>query len=188
MPRGPGAERERLRPGLRDVRALVDGGPRDRPSPVAVRVPYATVDGFLAVRAWLRTAHCEASRVDIADGTMTVHARLHGAVLFEGAAGVLRLRGDRDTVRGFPVRRAGDGFSFTVAFGELVAEDGGARVRDVFLRPAADAPLIKVGRLLDDLADRKGAFVYPRVTVGGSVPRPYCTVGNDLAVEVTDRG
>ncbi|WP_149549319.1 transferase [Streptomyces marokkonensis] len=186
--RGPDAERERLRPGLRDVRALVDGGLRDRPSPLAVRVPYATTDGFLAVRAWLRTAHPEASRVDIADGTMTVHARLHGAVLSEGAAGVLRLRGDKDTVRGFPVRRAGGGFSFTVAFGELVAEDGGARVWGVFLRPAADAPLIRVCRLLDDLADRKGVFVYPRVTVGGSVLRPHYTVDNDLAVEVTAGG
>ncbi|MBT2675033.1 transferase, partial [Streptomyces sp. ISL-14] len=43
----PGAARQRLRPGLRDQRALVDGHTRDRPSPVAVRVPYTTKDGYL---------------------------------------------------------------------------------------------------------------------------------------------
>ncbi|CAM5561437.1 hypothetical protein SHIRM173S_08477 [Streptomyces hirsutus] len=46
--REPDAVRERLRPGLRDLRALVDGNLREWPSPVAVRVPYATKDGFLA--------------------------------------------------------------------------------------------------------------------------------------------
>ncbi|MER7490790.1 transferase [Streptomyces sp. NPDC126497] len=184
---GPDDGRERLRPGLRDLRALVDGGPPDRPSPVAVRVPYATKDGFLAVRAWLRTAHAEAGPVDIADGTMTVHARLHGARLGEGAEAVLRLRGAKDTVRAFPARTARDGgFSFTVAYEELTSS--GSQVWDVFLRPAADAPQARVGRLLDDVADRKAVFVYPRVTVGGSAVRPYYTVDNDLAVEVTTPG
>ncbi|MFE2278221.1 transferase [Streptomyces sp. NPDC059454] len=184
---GPDAGRERLRPGLRDLRALVDGGPPGRPSPVAVRVPYATKDGFLAIRTWLRTAHAEAGPVDIADGTITVRARLHGARLEEGAEAVLRLRGTTDTLHGVPVRPARDGgLAFTVACADLVAS--GSRVWDVFLRPAADAPLTRVGRLLDDVADRKGVFVYPRVTVGGSAVRPYYTVDNDLAVEVTALG
>ncbi|MFF5160175.1 transferase [Streptomyces sp. NPDC000348] len=184
---GPDAGRERLRPGLRDLRALVGGGPPDRPAPVAVRVPYATKDGFLAIRTWLRTAHAEAGPVDVADGTITVGARLHGAVLSEGAEAVLRLRGGENTLHGVPVRPARDGgFSFTVACEDLVAS--GSRVWDVFLRPAADAPLTRVGRLLDDVADRKEVFVYPRVTAGGSAVRPYYTVDNDLAVEVTALG
>ena len=37
----PSAPRVRLRPGLRDQRALVDGYTREWPSPVAVRVPAA---------------------------------------------------------------------------------------------------------------------------------------------------
>ncbi|MFI1422179.1 transferase [Streptomyces sp. NPDC020731] len=184
---GPDAGRERLRPGLRELRALVDGGPPDRPSPVAVRVPYATKDGFLAIRTWLRTAHAEAGPVDVTDGTMTVRARLHGAELSPGAEAVLRLRGTKDTLHGVPVRPAQDGgFAFTVDYEDLTAF--GSRVWDVFLRPAADAPLTRVGRLLDDVADRKGVFVYPRVTTGGSAVRPYYTVDNDLAVEVTALG
>ncbi|MGC0373091.1 transferase [Streptomyces sp. SAI-229] len=184
---GPDAGRERLRPGPRDLRALVDGGSRRWPSPVAVRVPYTTKDGFLAIRTWLRTAHAEAGPVDITDGTMTVRARLHGAELSEGARAVLRLRGTKDTLHAVPVRPAEDGgFTFTIACEDLVASD--SRIWDVFLRPAADAPLTRVGRLLDDVADRKTVFVYPRVTAGGSAVRPYYTVDNDLAVEVTALG
>ncbi|MFJ9661385.1 transferase [Streptomyces griseoflavus] len=183
---GPDTVRERLRPGPRDVRVLVDGALRDRPSPVAVRVPYTTKDGFLAIRTWLRTAHAEAGPLVIADGAMTVRARLHGAELAAEAEVLLRLRADRDTVLTVPARPAGDGggtFSFTVAYGELTGT--GNRIWDAFLRPAADAPPVRIGRLLDDLADRKGVFVYPGVTVDGAAVRPYYTVDNDLSVEVT---
>lgn len=183
--RAPDADRERLRPGLRDLRALVDGALHDRPSPVAVRVPYATKDGFLAVRAWLRTAHAEAGRIDIDDGAMTVSARLHAAELCDGAGVRLRLRGTRDTLHGVPLRGEGRDFTFTVALADLAAgSSGGNRFWDAFVQPAAGAPLIRIGRLLDDMADRKEVCVYPRTTVGGATVRPYYTVDNDLAVEV----
>ncbi|CAL9361867.1 hypothetical protein SUDANB15_00671 [Streptomyces sp. enrichment culture] len=187
--RAPDAARERLRPGLRDLRPLVDGGTRAWTSPVTVRVPYATKDGFLALRAWRRTAHVEAGPVDIADGAMTVRARLHGAELAEDAAVRLRLRGGGGTERSYRPHPAGGGaFSFTVDCGELAAAAAGSRVWDAFLRPAADAPPVRIGRLFDDVADRKGVYVYPRVTVGGAAVRPYYTVDNDLAVEVTAAG
>ncbi len=83
--------------------------------------------------------------------------------------------------------RDGD-FTFTVAYADLVAEDGGARVWNVFVRPAPGKSVIRVGRILDDLADRKGSFVYPRTTVGASAVRPYYTIDNDLSVEVTAAG
>ncbi|MZF84681.1 transferase [Streptomyces sp. SID5643] len=182
----PGAERRRLRPGLRDLRSLVDGHLRDRPAPVAVRIPYVTKDGFLALRAWRRTAHAEARTVDVTDRAMTVTARLHGADLHADATVRLRLRGT-DTVR--IVRPRTDdakGFSFTVAPGDLADGGGGAaRVWDVFVRPTDGAPPIRVGRLLDDVADRKHVYVYPAVGTDGAALRPYYTVDNDLAIEVT---
>ncbi|MGW5215799.1 transferase [Streptomyces sp. NPDC004051] len=183
--REPDTGRERLRPGLRDLRALVDGTFRAGPSPVAVRVPYVTKAGFLAIRTWLRTAHAEAGRLDLADGAMTVRARLYGAELTDGAEVVLRLRGDQSTVRGCRPRNRDDAFDFSVPFAELAAAAAGNQVWDVFLRPAADAPLIRISRLLDDMADRKAVCAYPRSTVGGAVLRPYYTVDNDLSVEVT---
>ncbi|MGP4085088.1 transferase [Streptomyces sp. KR55] len=189
--REPGSERQRLRPGLRDLRALVDGHLRDRQSPLAVRIPYVTKDGYLALRAWLRPAHAEVDGIDVTDRSMTVGARLHGASFQEGAAVHLRRRGGSGTVRSLEPRPAPDGrsFSFTVDYGELTAgTDAGSGVWDVFVRPAAQEPLIRVARLLDDLADRKEVFVHPAVTLGGAVLRPYYTVDNDLSLEVTKAG
>ncbi|MEU6254506.1 hypothetical protein [Streptomyces sp. NPDC047043] len=185
--REQGARRERLRPGLRDLRALVDGHLRDRPAPLAVRIPYVTKDGHLAVRAWLRPAHAEADGIDVTDRSITLSARLHGASLRDGAAVHLRLRGSGDTVRTPASRVADDGrtFSVTITHEELAAATGaGGGVWNVFVRPAPEAPLVRVARLLDDVADRKEVFVYPTATVGGSVVRPYYTVDNDLSVEV----
>lgn len=183
----PGAERQRLRPGLKDLRALVDGHLRDRPSPVAVRIPYVTKDGFLALRAWRRTAHAEAGTIDVTEESMTIEARLHGAELHEDATVRLRLRGT-GTVRDLRPRIDDDGrgFSFTAGQEDLTGGDETrGRIWDAFVRPAADAPPVRIGRLLDDVADRKHVFVYPALTAGGSSSRPYFTVDNDLAIEVT---
>ncbi|MDG9715416.1 transferase [Streptomyces sp. DH24] len=183
------AERLRLRPGLRDQRALVGGHTRDWPSPVAVRVPYTTVDGYLAVRAWLRTAHAEVEGIDAAGRSLTVRARLHGTPLSGAATVRLRRRDGAGAVRSLRPRAESGGprFSFTVDYEELVADSGtGSRVWDVFVQPgqAEGAPLVRVGRLLDDVADRKEVFVYPAGTVGGADVRPYYTVDNDLSVQV----
>ncbi|MEV7992595.1 transferase [Streptomyces sp. NPDC086077] len=188
----PGAERLRLRPGLRDLRALVDGHLRDWPSPVAVRVPYVTKDGYLALRTWLRAAHAEVGTVDVTDRSLTVHARLHGATLAGETVMRLLPRGGRGAARTVAVRGDHDGrcFSFTVDLTELAADGGDAnRVWDVFLVEAragtggAAAP-IRLGRLLDDIAHRKEIFVLPATAVGGRIVRPCYTVDNDLSIEV----
>ncbi|MFF8974748.1 transferase [Streptomyces sp. NPDC014995] len=186
----PGAERQRLRPGLRDLRALVDGQSRDWPAPVAVRVPYTTKDGYLAVRAWLRTAHAEVEGIDVTDRSVTVRARLHGASLSGESAVLLRPRDGNGAERSLAARPGGDGrtFSFTVDHEELVTDGGTAsRVWDIGLRTASgtEAPSLRVGRLLDDIADRKEIFVYPAATVGAVAVRPRYTIDNDLSVEVT---
>ncbi|MCL8014216.1 transferase [Streptomyces sp. AS02] len=186
----PGAARQRVRPGLRDLRVLVGGQARDWPSPVAVRVPYTTKDGYLAVRAWLRTAHAEVEGIEVTDRTMTVRARLHGTTLADGAAVRLRLRGGNGVVRTLVPRAASDGraFSFTVDYGELAVGQGkGSGVWDLSVQSRPDAAVspVRLGRLLDDVADRKEIFVWPAAEVGAVVVRPYYTVDNDLSVEVT---
>ncbi|MEV5358350.1 transferase [Streptomyces sp. NPDC052693] len=183
----PDAARQRLRPGLRDLRALVDGHLRDRTSPVAVRVPYVTKDGFLALRTWLRTAHAEVRALDLADRAITVAARLHGAGLHKTATVRLRLRGT-GTAHEVRPRIDGDGrgFSFTVGAADLAGTaPRTGRFWDVFVRPAADAPPVRIGRLLDDVADRKHVHVFPALGAGDFVLRPYYTVDNDLAIEET---
>lgn len=188
----PGAERVPLLPGLRDLRALVSGAGDGRATPLAVRIPYATKDGRLAVRTWLRATHAEAGRIAFSGGSMTVTARLFGARLGEGAAASLHRRGQDTAVRRIAPRAEGDrDFSFTVDYQDLLAAQGqsaagaASAVWDVYVRPAADTSRIRVARLLDDVADRKAVFVYPAATLGGVTARPYYTVDNDLSVEVT---
>lgn len=187
----PEGEQQRLRPGLRDLRTLVDGHARDWLSPVAVRIPYVTKDGYLAVRAWLRTAHAEVGGITVGDRSMTVRARLHGATLGERAAILLRQRGGSGVVETVGPRTGPDGrnFSFTVDYQKLAAEGGtSSRVWDISLQSVENAPRIRVSRLLDDVADRKEIVAYPAVTLSGVALRPYYTVDNDLSVEVTAVG
>ncbi|MET4921553.1 hypothetical protein P3L51_04125 [Streptomyces sp. PSRA5] len=187
----PGEERTPLLPGLRDLRALVSGGRDGVVTPLAVRIPYATKDGRLAVRAWLRASHAEAGRIVFSGRSMTVRARLFGPRPGEGAAALLYRRGQAGVVREIALRpEGGQDFSFTVDYQELLAEGGrpaaGAApvIWDVYVRPATGASRIRVARLLDDVADRKTVFVYPAATLGGVTARPYYTVDNDLSVEI----
>ncbi|MFJ6655835.1 hypothetical protein ACIQNG_05640 [Streptomyces sp. NPDC091377] len=176
--------RQRLLPGVRDLRTLVAGRtPGTSPSPLAVRIPYATLDGYLALRTWLRPAHAEADRVQVTDTAMTVQGRLYGAELDAGAVALLRRRGKDGTVRETELTAQDTHtFSFTAAYQDLLEAPG---VWDVFVRPSTDAPLIRTARLLDDIADRKKVFVYPSTPLGALTARPYYTVDNDLAVEIT---
>lgn len=181
-----GSERTRLRPGPRDLRALVDGHLRERRGPLAVRVPYVTEDGYLAVRTWLRPAHAEVERVDVTGGTtLKVTARLHGASLPDGAEVLLRRRQGEGTVRSLPPLAAEDGRSFSFTVADETLDPG---IWDLFVRPAPGAPMIRLARLLDDVADRKRVFVYPGATAGKVVARPYYTVDNDLSLEVKQAG
>ncbi|MFF9373678.1 transferase [Streptomyces griseoluteus] len=185
--REPGAEPRQLTSGPLDLRVLVDGARIDRPSPVAVRIPYRALDGFLAVRAWLRPAHAEAGPVEVGEEATAVTARLHGAELGEDA--VVRLRGRRsreERTLSPSVDADGRGFRFTVDHADLT----GAAVRywDVHVMPTPDAAPVRVGRVLDDVADRKDSFVYAAAPGGGRLVRPYYTVDNDLSFEVTDPG
>ncbi|WP_405940259.1 hypothetical protein OG338_29470 [Streptomyces sp. NBC_00726] len=187
---GPGEERVPLLPGLRDLRGLVSGGDAVRGGPVAVRIPYATKDGRLAIRAWRRATHAEAGRITVGSGAMAVMARLYGAGLGEGAEVSLIRRGRESAMARFALSAEGDrDFSFTVDYADLLAEavGGAPAVWDVFVHPCAGAPRVRVARLLDDVADRKTVFVYPATTLGGVSVRPYYTLDNDLSVEVAPR-
>lgn len=53
-------------------------------------------------------------------------------------------------------------------------------------------PRVRIARLLDDIADKKPIFSYPKVTVetvyGPAEAGPYYTSDNDLSVTVTSVG
>ncbi|MDT0341564.1 hypothetical protein [Streptomyces litchfieldiae] len=184
---GPGADRLRVVPGLRDLRVLAGGRSAVADGPLAVRVPYATKDGYFAIRAWVRAAHAEAGDLRVAGRELTVRGTLVGARAGAGAAGLLKRRGKGGPVVEVPLSDGGDGsFSFTVRYEDLPSEpvEGEPVFWDVFVRPAAKASRVRVARLLDDVADKKHVFVYPATGIGPLSFRPYYTVDNDLSVEV----
>jgi hypothetical protein len=78
---------------------------------------------------------------------------------------------------------------------------------DLYLRYTPDAEPVKIGRVLDDVVDKKGVYAYPAALLPKKRPwgslrkavrkirgrpqqrvrvRPYYTVSNDLALTVAD--
>lgn len=186
---------EAVRPGIRDLRVIVDRAPAS--GPVAVRVPYPTADGRLAVRCWRRAPHAEAGELAFApqQRAMTVTGLLYGAELGEGAVARARMRsGER--VHEVPVTGGDRVFGFTLPYELLVTgpeggEDAGAgkeRSWELWLRPAAGAAPVRISRLLDDVWDKKSIFVYPEQRIAAHTVAPCYTGDNDLCVRVTPAG
>ncbi|MFJ2744081.1 hypothetical protein ACIO3O_31020 [Streptomyces sp. NPDC087440] len=180
-----------VRPGLRDLRALVDRTPDPHTEAVAVRIPYATSDGRLAVRSWRRAPHAEAGDIVFADDgrEITFMGRLYGAQLGPGAFVEARLRGEEGVHRE-PVSGQGHDFACTLPCAPLAeGRDGAAsRVWDLWLVAAEGTAPIRVARLLDDIAEKQRVFTYPALPVGDdpkTVAFPYYTLDNDLAVKVS---
>ncbi|WP_371800587.1 transferase [Streptomyces sp. NBC_01732] len=191
--REPGAqdgEAVAVEPGIRDLRLLVDQVAQS--GRIAVRIPYPTLDGRLAVRCWLRTPHAEAGPVTFDGHGMTVGGTLYGTGLGAGARVEARAPGADGRVLRVPV--TGDGeegtFAFTLPLDELA--DGAVtepRLWTLWLIPgtAEDGPAggVRISRILDDVWDRKKIFVYPgRSTGEGSRATPCYTTDNDLCVRL----
>ncbi|MFF0746228.1 transferase [Streptomyces sp. NPDC004111] len=180
-----------VRPGISDLRALLDRTPDPRHEAVAVRIPYAAPDGSLAVRSWRRAPHAEAGDLTFAaDGSaMTVEGRLYGVELGPDAVVEARLRGERDRVHREPVTGGEHSFVCTLPYAPLAeGRDGAKWAWDLWLTPAADTPAIRVARLLDDVAEKQPVFKYPALPVGDdgkTVAFPYYTLDNDLTVQVS---
>ncbi|MFJ1916398.1 hypothetical protein ACIOGX_31215 [Streptomyces sp. NPDC088147] len=196
-----------VRPGIRDVRALIDRVPGA--GPVAARVPYPTADGRLALRTWLRAPHAEAGTVRCEPAGMSVEGVLYGAELGEHARAEARLRGGGRTHR-VAVTGRGGVFAFTLPYGPLAAiepgersglgersgpgEQGGPgrdrRHWDLWLLPAPGAAGIRVSRILDDIWDKRAIHVYPAHGVSaphgtdGWLAAPGYTHDNDFCVRL----
>lgn len=184
-------EPRRLVPGVTDLRSLADRTPSGLLGHVAVRIPYATRQGNLTVRSWLRAPHAEAVDLHLAGDGLTVRGRVYGTQLVPGADAELRGRpGDGESGRdGGGVRRVEvvaerTEFAFTVPYDGLAPG-----VWDLWLRPAGDhGPAVRLARLLDDVADKNPVFTFPRARVrtpyGPVEAGPYYTRDNDLSLAV----
>ncbi|TDT36575.1 hypothetical protein EV562_10737 [Streptomyces sp. BK208] len=177
----------RLVPGVTDLRSLAERTPSGLLGHVAVRIPYATRQGNLTVRSWLRAPHAEAVELVLADSGLTVRGRVYGTQLAPGAYAALRARpgeGGGDGVRRLDVAAGRTEFAFTVPYDGLAPG-----LWDLWLRPAGDSgPAVRLARLLDDIADKNPVFTFPRARVrtsrGPGEAGPYYTGDNDLSLVV----
>ncbi|MFE0173879.1 hypothetical protein ACFWZ2_16310 [Streptomyces sp. NPDC059002] len=184
-----GGEPRRLMPGLNDLRSLVDRAPSGSRGHVAVRIPYATKQGNLSVRSWLRAPHAEVGELGISDDAMTVQGRVYGTVLTDAGYAQAVRRAEPGLVRRAEVTAEGPEFTFSLRYGPLT--ESGPGPWDLWLLPAGeDGPRIRLARLLDDVPDKKTIFTYPVVRVdaadGATEAGPYYTNDNDLSVRVRE--
>ncbi|MBH1935912.1 glycosyltransferase [Streptomyces sp. AV19] len=153
----------------------------------SVWIPYETSDGFLAVRTWLRPEHAEAVAVRVEEEAVTVTVRASGVKLGEGAELVARLRGGEGAVGDVRAPLSAEDGVARLPYGVMWERRGEEQdLWDLSVRPAAGAPLVRVGRLAGDFADRKGVDTFPGVERGGVRVRPFFTVTNDLTLSVKD--
>ncbi|MFE7838442.1 hypothetical protein ACFU53_21000 [Streptomyces sp. NPDC057474] len=148
-------------------------------APVAWWIPYATKDGYLALRTFHRTAHAEVTALPVGDGSIAVEGVLHGAELGEGATLVGVARSEEVADFEAPATSTDGGRGFRVQLSSLPDPAGPDK--------APDAEPLRLGRLFDDIVDRKDTDKYPAVTMAtpsGASPqaRFFFTVTNDLAV------
>ncbi|MEU8352178.1 MULTISPECIES: hypothetical protein [Streptomyces] len=186
-----GGEPERIMPGINDLRSLLDRRPDPERGSVAVRIPYVTKNGNLSVRSWLRAPHAEAGEIHVTEESVSVRGRTFGRAAGPDAVVEARRRGDPETVRTAPVTGEGTRFTFSLSYPELAGPwQGGSEAWDLWLRPAADADAVRIGRLLDDVAEKKHIFTYPSqpLTAPNGPVRvgPYYTLDNDLSVRVAE--
>ncbi|AYG83776.1 hypothetical protein DWB77_05977 [Streptomyces hundungensis] len=176
---------QRLEPGLRDLRALVDREPGPDADGVAVRIPHADRSGALVVRSWLRGPHAETGTIGLDAGAVTVQGRLYGAELGPEAAVEARLRGGGGRVHRVAASAEAGGFTFTLPYAPLAdGLDAKEWLWDLWLLTDGDGPAVRLARILDDVPLKQAIFVYPGAKAGPAVVRPYYTGANDLSVRV----
>ena len=167
----------RLRPGPLDTRVLAGarttGGADAELAPVAL--PYATRDGYLAIRTWVRPRHAECTALTLVDDRLEIHVAARGFTLGPDACLEVHRRGPRPSVS-------------STAIGSDDSRYGSARVDlrllvqhrltrhddwDVWVRPGPDQELLRVARILDDVVDRKGVYVQPLLTFASDDELPW---------------
>lgn len=185
-----GGTPRRLAPGVNDLRSLVDRAPSGARGHIAVRIPYATKQGNLSVRSWLRAPHAEIGELRIVGSAVTAQGRVYGTALTGDAYAEASRRAEPDQVERYEL--TADGVEFSFGWQCDVLADSGLGPWDLWLRPAGESgPRIRLARLLDDIPDKKQIFTYPAVRLdtaahGPLEAGPYYTNDNDLSVRIRE--
>lgn len=193
----------RLRYAYCDLRHAAEVSQGDDARSFSKRLPYGTDDGFLAVRSWVRGHHAECDDVVVDGGDVIVAGRL----LWPGASGrasrlIARRRQSPVTeVEGRTlVPRSGEDFRHSLSMDELAARRLSHHDDwDLFVAcDGLDSPA-RLGRLTDDIIDRRSVYRYPELRcelaptdLAEEWPIPvlssrlYVTVDSDISIFVRE--
>ncbi|MGH8880219.1 MAG: glycosyltransferase, partial [Stackebrandtia sp.] len=167
-----------------DSRALVE--PPDT-VPDTIVVPFGD-NGRLSLRVWRQPGYAEVETVDWSDdNTVTVTGRLYGTPADPDATvATLRARKDASRTHDVTVNRVGDRFDCTIDVAPLIGHPGDpTTLWDLALRPG-DGTELRVGKVLDDIAQRKKSHRFPRAVHRKRQIQPYFTINNELSIKVSD--
>ena len=155
--------------GRRDTRALLDG-----PVGARIQLPFRLPDGVLGMRVWDRPVYAEVGDVDADTDGLRIAGRLFGAHF---ADAFLEARNGSETAE---VPIVTDGATFTASVPALAPGTW-----ELWLRPSAGADPVRLGRVRDDIAGKRTAFLLPAARVDGVTLQPAYTESNDFAIRVT---
>jgi glycosyltransferase involved in cell wall biosynthesis len=155
--------------GLRDTRALLDG-----PIGTRIQLPFRRADGTMAVRVWDQPVYAEVGNVEADPDGIHLTGRLHGAI-FDGPS-LEAVRGETASA----LNVITDGPTFRVTVPELAAGEWFLRIR-----PGAGADPVTLGRMRDDIVDKRTAFVFPAGRCGTVTMQPAYTESNQFTIRVT---
>ncbi|WP_432252901.1 glycosyltransferase family 4 protein [Streptomyces sp. HNM1019] len=176
--------RRRVRCRFAEGRGLLDLEPLPG-SPFAWWIPYSTVDGYLALRAWRRPAHAEARVIRLDAEGLAVEGTLYGARFGPGAAPTAVATPSKGPARPFltgVTALDGGRFRFTVPYERIrEARDGEGATASWTLtlhKSARDGTPIRIGRIVGDIVDRDRTDLFP-ITHG---VRPHLSRTGDLTI------
>ncbi|MFD1937809.1 glycosyltransferase family 4 protein [Nonomuraea mangrovi] len=188
----PGQRLRRLASGMCDTRILVNASP-DLNRPLETWTPYATENGDLSIAVHARDRHAEVTDLVSSPTRLTVHGLLVN-LPYGPLALLARRRGAEEGAEGvgggqivLPAQAHLDGrFSCSVPYDRLAsARERDQEVWDLYLCPGEqDAPL-RLGRLCDDIADRKAVDRHPGHSVGDVMARASYTSSNELSIHIS---
>ncbi|WP_062210389.1 glycosyltransferase [Streptomyces sp. NBRC 109706] len=156
--------------------ALVDAVPTVGEQGVSSWIPYATKEGNLSLRSWLRPTHAEVLDIGLDEEAVTVTATPHGPQAGEALAVLERepeLLDFTIPLRVLPTGRV----LLTIPYETALAQPHG---RWNLLIRAADGTLIPLGRIGGDTVDRRKTDLYPAITRGENSLRLGYSAAHDL--------
>ncbi|MFF2094707.1 glycosyltransferase family 4 protein [Streptomyces sp. NPDC058202] len=190
------ASRTRLSCNLAEQAPRVGRDPILADNHVIARLPYATNDGYLAVRAWQRPAHAEAITLSVADDRADVTARLITStqVSLPATATVIAVSRHEET-HDLPlpvtaIQPDSGHFTFSIPYPQALSRRADHHdLWDLFLKLDHDTAPIPIGRIGGDITDRKTTDTVPaalltHATLGQTRAKPFFTVTNDLALSL----